>query len=84
MKKKTLLIALLIASMGCGQIRNSFKHLHSSLTGLHRHITLYANDGSVIREWDTTAKVEDQGGTVWFIVNGKAVTVAGTFVVEEK
>lgn len=70
---------------GCSEFRNTMKHVESSFTGLSRKITLYAVDGKVIREWETTSKVEDQGGTVYFLdKNGKAITVSGTFVVEEK
>jgi hypothetical protein len=54
------------------------------MTGLDRKITLYDMSGKTIREWRTTAKVEDRGGTCFFIVNGKAVTISGTFIIEEQ
>lgn len=89
MKKRITALGLAVLCVGllcsgCGEFRNLTKHVHSSFTGLNRHITLYAADGKVIREWDTRAKTEDRGGTVWFVVDGKAVTVSGTFVVEER
>jgi hypothetical protein len=78
-----LLTAPFIA--GCAGCRNDMKHAWSGVAGLDRTITLYAADGSVIREWKTRAKVEDRGGTVWFLdANNNAVTVSGTFVVQEQ
>jgi hypothetical protein len=86
-----LATALAVASIGllcltgCGEISNTFKHLHSSFTGLNRKITLYDANGHVIHEWVTKAKVEDNGGTCWFLdSNDKAVTVSGTFIVQEQ
>ena len=58
--------------------------MQSEFTGLHRRITLYGPDGTKLKEWETTAKVEDQGGSCWFLnADGKAVTVSGNFVIEE-
>lgn len=78
------LCLLLFSISGCASCRNDIKHMKSSWVGLDRHIILYDANGKVIREWTTTSKVEDKGGTVWFLVEGKAYTVSGTFVVEEK
>jgi len=79
-----LALAICSALSGCGAFENAGKHLHSSLTGLDRKITLYDMTGKPIREWRTQAKVEDRGGTCFFIVNGKAVTISGTFIIEEQ
>ncbi len=76
-------VFLFFALSGVG--RNIAKHVKSSVVGLDRHITLYASDGRVIREWTTRTKTEDKGGTIYFLdAGGKAVTVSGTFVVEER
>lgn len=83
MKLIPFLIAMVLLT-GCGEIQNASKHVHSSFTGLNRKITLYNSAGGVIRQWQTTAKVEDKGGTCFFIVDGKAITVSGTFVIEEQ
>lgn len=85
-KTKKLLAAIAIASLfvGCGQLDNDLKHAHSDWTGLDRKIILYAADGSVIKEWRTKAKVEDNGGTCFFIVKDKAVIISGTFIIEEQ
>jgi uncharacterized lipoprotein YehR (DUF1307 family) len=83
--------ALAVASIGlfcltgCGEWHNFTKHLHSSVTGLNRRITLYDANGHTIKEWVTQAKVEDNGGTCYFLdANDKAVTVSGTFIVQEQ
>lgn len=83
MKYKLLILLALVTVTGCGEITNLSKHLHSSLSGLNRKITLYNSNGGIIREWVTQAKVEDKGGTCFFVVNGKAITVSGTFIIEE-
>lgn len=82
--KKYLITTIAICLTACGEGGNLIKHMHSSLTGLDRKITLYAANGKPIKEWRTSAKIEDHGGSVFFIHNGKAVTVAGTFIVEEQ
>ena len=82
----TLASALAVASLlsGCGEAANTLKHLHSSFTGLHRTITLYNANGAVIQSWHTQATLEDRGGTCYFLdAHGKAVTISGTFVVQE-
>ncbi len=79
-----LLAAVLLAggcTKGCQQ---RVSHLKSNLVGLDRTITLYAYDGSVIRVWDGRFQVEAAGGSARFIHKGKAIYIAGTFVIEEK
>ncbi len=78
-----LAVALLAGgcTKGCQQ---RVSHLKSNLVGLDRTITLYAHDGSVIRAWDGRFQVEASAGSARFIHEGKAVYIAGTFVIEEK
>jgi len=88
MKLKHALLAIglagTLAITGCGEISNGLKHLHSSFTGLNRTITLYNANGGVIQTWHTQAKVEDNGGTCYFLDNNdKAVTISGTFIIQE-
>ena len=78
-----ILIVLLLALIFHAQAANIFKHIQSSTVGLDREITLYNNTGGVIRQWRTKAKVEDKGGTCYFICDGKAFTISGTFIIEE-
>ena len=82
-QKQLILLASILLFSGCG-LQNGLKHAQSSLMGLDRKITLYDGTGKVIREWRTRAKVEDKGGSCYFIVEGKAVTISGTFVIEEQ
>ena len=75
---------LSLAISGCGDWAQTVSHTRSSLFGLDRTITLYANDGSAIRSWETKTQVEDQGGSFRFLADGKAITIAGTVIIEEK
>jgi len=85
MKKLILLGGMAIALTGCQDIRSGMSHMQSSLIGLNRTITLYGATGQVIRTWDIKGKIEDAGGTCRFLTDsGKAITVSGTFVIEEK
>ncbi len=87
--KLTAILAVVSSAVfgvtGCGVGANALKHLHSSFTGLNHKITLYSANGAVIKEWVTQAKVEDNGGTCFFLDDkDKAVTISGTFVVQEQ
>lgn len=76
-----MLLTLPGCTAGC---QNQMKHIQSNWSGLNRRITVYGASGEPIRQWETKAKVEDKGGTCWFLdKDGKAVTVSGTFVIEE-
>lgn len=80
----TMIVLVALTQMtGCAGCQNQWKHIQSNVTGLSRKITLYNANGEPIREWTTQAKVEDEGGTCYFIANGKAVIISGTFVIEE-
>lgn len=60
------------------------KHLLSGFSGLERTVTFYDCNGKVIKSWTGDLNIEDQGGTIRFVANGKAIIVGGNFVVEEK
>lgn len=82
--KLCLVMIGLLSLPGCAGCRNQLKHMQSDVFGLKRRIVLYGPDGVKIREWETTAKVEDQGGSCWFLTSeGKAVTISGNFTIEE-
>ncbi len=80
--KLSVAVIAAVALAGCG-VQNGMKHTASSIFGLNRQITLYSADGKIIKQWRTRAKIEDNGGSVWFIADGKAITVSGTFLIEE-
>jgi hypothetical protein len=82
--KKIVMLGIILLLTGCGDFANMRKHFSSSLSGLHRRITLLNANGTTNRVWETKAKVEDKGGSCFFINSyGKAVIVSGTFVIEE-
>ena len=69
---------------GCKGIQQKIKHFKSATVGIDRKITLYANDGSVIRTWEGQIQVESQDGIPRFIIDNKTVQLNGTYVIEEK
>lgn len=74
----------LLSLSGCAGCANDMKQLHATFTGLHKRITLYGSTGTPIREWTTTTATQDRGGTCFFLTTeGRAVTISGTFVIEE-
>lgn len=80
-----LIVALLLVFVQPASCRNEWKHAVSNFRGLNRRIVLYDANGQPIRQWETQAKVEDKGGTCYFLdAKGKAITISGTFVIEEQ
>ena len=87
MKIKILIAMSIIAIMttGCNGCSNYWKHVKSNTLGIERSVTLYNDNGGTIKAWTTSSKVEDKGGTCYFInKDGKVVTISGTFIIEEK
>lgn len=85
--KKFLYLFILLSLpciSGCAGCRNDWKHFQSNIVGLNRKITVYRLDGTELRSWKVQSKVEDSGGTCYFLTDdGKAVTVSGNFIIEE-
>lgn len=77
------LISLPLLLNGCKGCESIVSHTKSKLVGLNRRVTLYSMNGKVIKAWEGNFMVEDKGGTCRFIHNGKAVTISGTFLIEE-
>ncbi len=86
MKKILPLIMVLavVGFSGCKKLGQKISHIKSNTIGLNRTVTLFASNGVVIREWDGRLQIEDSGSSIRFIADGKAVTVSGTYVVQEK
>ncbi len=86
--KSRICVSLLAVLMlvGCSaSAQLGMKKNEGSIWGLKRKITLYDAIGAPIKQWETTTSVDDKGGTVYFLdANGKAVTVSGTFIIEEQ
>lgn len=82
MKKAVLTFLIVLAVSGCG-MQQGASHVISSAVGLNRVITLYSDDGTVIREWSGRYKVGVDGSSARFMHNNKAITISGTFTIEE-
>ncbi len=80
-----LFIFLISGILGCTEKqRKELKHLKSDIIGLKRRVTLYSEDGRVIKSWEGRFKIEIQGCFISFIDDqGKEVKISGTIVVEE-
>jgi hypothetical protein len=78
-------VFLVISFTGCTEKqRKEIKHIKSDLIGLKRTVTLYDNNGKIIKEWKGRFKIEIQGNFLSFIDdNGKEVKISGTVVVQE-
>lgn len=76
-------MVLMTYTTGCAGCQQDWSHMKSELVGLNRVIILYANDGTVIKKWHTRSQVQDQGGSFRFLVDGKAIQIAGTITIEE-
>lgn len=80
-----LMVLSLALFAGCtaGQ-QLELKKQQAGIWGLTRTITLYGADGQEVRRWQTKSAVSDKGGSCYFLdANGKAVTISGSFVIEE-
>jgi hypothetical protein len=66
-------------------VKTWWSHTRSSWAGVRRSITLYSGSGAVIASWTCKTSVEDQGGSARFILDdGRVITIAGTYIIEEK
>ncbi len=82
--RNLLLIALVISLCGCQMAKNLGRQIVSSTTGISRHITLYSNDGHIIRDWNTKSSINDEGAVICFYdSDGNAMQISGTVVVEQ-
>jgi uncharacterized lipoprotein YehR (DUF1307 family) len=91
MKKIALILGLLVvvSLTGCTEsTKRSIKDTQSEWTGgLNRQVTVYANDGTVIKTYEGKLDIEDTeaGNKIKFDLNGKRVILYNaTVIVEEK
>jgi hypothetical protein len=79
-----LVAACLLYGSGCTERqRQDYSHWKSDVIGLKRTVTLYDANGKPIKTWNGRFKIDVEGGAARFIVDGKAVMISGTFVIEE-
>ena len=85
MKKIIAICAVVLATSGCGKIDSAIQNVESAAGMLNRTVTLYANDGHVIKSWETTDQISYGGPVAKFVdKNGVNVRVSGTFIIEGK
>lgn len=87
MKRNLLILAVVAVGLilgGCAETVQDLKHVQSSVVGSGSVVTLYANDGTVLRQWSGRYRIEDNGGSCSFIDGGKTIKISGTYVIEEK
>jgi uncharacterized lipoprotein YehR (DUF1307 family) len=86
MKKILSIIAVIcfLSIAGCMNTQQSMSSIVSSVAGLNRVITLYADNGSVIQKWEGRYQVFVDGGAARFMDNGKAIWISGTYTIIEK
>lgn len=73
----------LYAYVSLPTVQQRISHVKSETIGLDRTITLYSYDGKPIRTWKGRVQVEIAGGAARFVIDGKAVIISGTYVIEE-
>jgi hypothetical protein len=81
--KKLFVIIALLSLTGCATVEMKGSHAISGIVKLNRKVTLYNNDGVPIREWSGRIMTEANGGGVTFMLDGKRVSISGTYVIEE-
>ena len=80
-----LVFFILFWASQCQSCQMFVKDVKSDVTGLTRTVTLYANDGSVIRSYTFTGTIDTANGIASFNdANGKRVLLSGTYLMEEK
>jgi hypothetical protein len=79
------LVFAVLAASGCQRMEKKGKHWESSWSGLDRTITLYTDDGRVLRQWQAKTYIETDPPVIAFIDSaGKEVKLAGGVVVVEE
>jgi hypothetical protein len=83
MKKLLFLVAFTVVMSGCAGAELMGSQFVGSTAGINRRITLYSATGNVIRTYEGRFAIDSEGGEVDFIVDGKRITLNGTYIVEE-
>lgn len=83
-----LTIGIIICLTSCASWDRAGKSMQSEFGGgLNRTVTVYSNDGQVIKSWNGKIDLQtsDSNDKVLFDVNGKRVVIqGGTTIIEEK
>lgn len=95
MKKRTSFKALTIslgfviastALVGCASLERNLNSIGSEFTGgQNRTISVYSNDGDLIKEYNGKFDITDSESEVYFMKDGKPVIIhGGTVIIEGK
>jgi hypothetical protein len=78
-----LIVLGLYAYLSLPTVQQRISHTKSEAIGLNRTMTLFANDGKPIKSWKGRVQVEVEGGAARFVIDGKAIIISGTYIIEE-
>ncbi|MCX7714657.1 MAG: DUF5052 family protein [Clostridia bacterium] len=81
-----LVVAAAIAIAGCQSFQRSIKDLNSEITGLNRKVSVYDQNGNLLREYTGRIDIAENeyGNKVKFDINGKRVILYNAIVVVEE
>ncbi|MGB9731050.1 MULTISPECIES: hypothetical protein [Calditerrivibrio] len=86
MKKLLIILFTPLILLSCTmEQKKKFKDFEAETIGLNREITLYSDNGQVIKRWEGRFNITRAGSSLYFIDNnGKSVIINGTYIVQEK
>ncbi|MGA1862586.1 hypothetical protein OWM07_06855 [Deferribacter thermophilus] len=85
LKKYVFTVLFVVIFFGCTQNqKKKIKDFQAETIGIKRVITLYADNGQIIKRWEGRFNIERKGSSLYFIDDdGKSVIINGTYIVEE-
>jgi hypothetical protein len=84
MKKLIMALLVMFLLIGCAQMRLTGANIKTNTLGRTRQITLYDYQGKTIRQWYSTAPVDNEGSSLQIIdMKGNVVILSGIYTVEE-
>ncbi|HHY19567.1 MAG TPA: DUF5052 family protein [Firmicutes bacterium] len=92
MKSKYWVFALLVVALvgislvGCKSWERTIKDWESSVSGLNRTITVYSNNGDIIKTYQGKIDIEtnEYGNKVKFDVDGKRIIIYNAIVIVDE
>lgn len=85
MKRLFFMIMCVLIFTGCQDMKHMGRSITASTSGYNYHIVLYANNGSIIKEWHTNTSIQDEGSIVsFFDKQNNVIHVEGTVLVEQE
>lgn len=78
--------AITLGATGCTTLQRVGKSIESSSKGLHRKVTVYAMDGTIIKEYESKSMMvtDGDGGTIILDFEGKRIVLCNSQVVVEE